>query len=348
MDSDGTRPPRSRIVDIARAAGVSTATVDRVLHGRLRVRAATAQRVIKSAAALEYLPEAELCRALQPAPMEIVFLLPAGTNRFLRQLGDQIRASGPALAPYNVQCRVVFIDSFDPASVATALLRHGRKAQALAFMALEHPRVREAVAQLAEHGVHVVTLISDLTQSRREAYVGMDNRAAGRTAALLIGRFLAGREGPVAMIAGSLSYRGHEEREMGFLRLIEDEFPILRVVGVREGLDDAETNYKLARVLLRQHPNLVALYNIGGGAEGVGRALKEHRAAMRPVFVAHGLTPETRALLIDGTLDALINQDPQTMIVDCVRIFTNLRDGRRALAGVEPVRISIVLRENLP
>lgn len=348
MDSDGSRPSRSRIADIARVAGVSTATVDRVLHGRLRVRPATAQRVIKAAATLAYLPEAELWRTLQPAPMEIVFLLPAGTNRFLRQLGELVRSSGPALAPYNVQCRVVFIDSFDPASVASALLRHGRRAQGLAFMALEHPRVRESVAQLADSGVPVVTLISDLTQSRREACVGMDNRAAGRTAALLIGRFLAGRTGPVAMIAGSLSYRGHEEREMGFLRLIEAEFPALRVVGVREGLDDAQTNYRLARTLLRQHPNLVALYNIGGGAEGVGRALKEHRAAVRPVFVAHGLTPETRALLIDGTLDVLINQDPQTMILDCVRILTNLRDGRAALAGVEPVRINLVLRENLP
>jgi LacI family transcriptional regulator len=80
----------------------------------------------------------------------------------------------------------------------------------------------------------------------------------------------------------------------------------------------------------------------------VGRALKEHRGATRPVFVAHGLTPETRALLIDGTLDVLINQDPQTMILDCVRILTNLRDGRAAQAGVEPVRFSLVLRENLP
>ena len=66
------------------------------------------------------------------------------------------------------------------------------------------------------------------------------------------------------------------------------------------------------------------------------------------MFVAHGLTPDTRALLIDGTLDAVINQHPQTMMLNSVRIFTNLRDGRGATAGVEPVRISIVLRENLP
>ncbi len=351
MVFDVTPEGRSRIADIARTAGVSTATVDRVLNGRAHVREATAQRVIKAAAALDYLPERQLWRALQPAPMEVAFLLPAGTNRFLVGLGERIRQAGDALAPYNVRCRVVFIDSFDPADVAGALRRHGRRAQGVVFMALEHPRVRDAVAQLTEAGVHVVTLISDLSQSRRAAYVGVDNRAAGRTAAQLIGRFLGGRSGPVAMIAGSLSYRGHEEREIGFLRVIEEQFPQLRVVGVREGLDDAGTNERLASALLRQHPDLVALYNIGGGAEGVGRALQAHRGARgseRPVFVAHGLTPETRALLIDGTLDAVLNQDPHTMLIDCVRILANLRDGVAPLTGVAPVRIDIVLRENLP
>lgn len=247
-----------------------------------------------------------------------------------------------------MRCRVHYIDSFDPARVAAALRRHGRSAQGLAFMALEHPRVREAVDELSARGVHVLTLISDLAQSRRVAYVGIDNRAAGRTAALLIGRFLGARQGSVAMIAGSLAYRGHEEREMGFLRLMQEEFPALKVVGVREGRDDADTNYRLALALLKQHPDLVGLYNIGGGAEGVGRALQERRREQHTVFVAHGLTPDTRALLIDGTLDAVLNQHPQTVLLNAVRTFTNLRDGHSAHAGVEAVRISIVLRENLP
>ncbi len=170
---------RSRIPDIARAAGVSTATVDRVLHGRLPVRPATAQRVLKAAAELQYLTDTELWRSLRPPPMELAFLLPTGTNRYLRMLGDSIGGASDALVPYHVRCRVHYIDSFDPAKVAAALRRHGRDAQGLAFMALEHPRVREAVEELADAGVHVLTLISDLAQSRREAYIGMDNRAAG-------------------------------------------------------------------------------------------------------------------------------------------------------------------------
>ena len=113
---------RSRIPDIARAAGVSTATVDRVLHGRLPVRPATAQRVLQAAAELRYLPDDALWRSLRPPPMSLVFLLPAGTNRYLRMLGDSIAGASDVLLPYHVQCKVHYIDSFDPARVATAIL----------------------------------------------------------------------------------------------------------------------------------------------------------------------------------------------------------------------------------
>ena len=78
MDTAAAREGRpARLTDVARLAGVSTATVDRVLHGRANVRSATAQRVLKAAAELQYLPENDLLRALQPAPMELAFVLPA-------------------------------------------------------------------------------------------------------------------------------------------------------------------------------------------------------------------------------------------------------------------------------
>ena len=339
---------RSRLRDVALAAGVSTATADRALHGRSGVRDATMQRVLKAAATLDYLPQAELYRAMRPPPMELVFLLPAGSNRYLRMLGDHLGYAQESLAPFNVRCRRHVFDSFDPRHVADALLRHGRQAQGLAFMALEHPLVREAVNTLVERGVHVVTLISDLSHSRRAAYVGLDNRAAGRTAGDLIGRLLGPRRGKVAMIAGSLSYRGHEEREMGFLHVMQERYPELQVIGLREGRDDADNNHRQARSLLEAHPDLVGLYNIGGASDGVARALKEAGREQQLVFIGHGLTPDTRALLVDGTMDVVITQHPQQTVTNCARIFSNLRDGRDVMSGVEPVRISVVMRENLP
>ena len=69
---------------MARRAGVSTATVDRVLNRRPGVRAITVQRVLKAASELDYMPAEDLLAAMTPKPMRLLFLLPEGTNRFLR------------------------------------------------------------------------------------------------------------------------------------------------------------------------------------------------------------------------------------------------------------------------
>ena len=343
-------PPvaRARVSDIARAAQVSTATVDRVLNRRPGVRDATVQRVLKAAAELAYLPEADLYAALAPPPLRVTFLLPNGTNRFIRMLGDMVGYSQEHCAPYNVRCRTEFVESFNPQALAAALLQHGARSDGIVMMALEHPAVREAVATLAARGVPVVTLISDLTHSQRAAFIGLDNRAAGRTAAYLIGRFIGPRAAKVALIAGSRSYSAHEEREAGFMHLIDESFARLEVVGLREGQDDAGKNYRQTRALLEQHPTLAGIYNIGGASDGVARALKETGRDQDVVFVGHGLTPDTRALLIDGSMDAVITQSPHSAMLGCVRIFANLRDRRDLLSGVEATRSQVIFRENLP
>src|SRR4029079_12298775 len=151
------------------------------------------------------------------------------------------------LADLNVRGRYHFVEGFNPNVLAERLRHYGRRADGIAFMALEHPQVREAVNTLADAGVHVLTLISDVSNSQRVSYVGMDNRAAGRTAAYLLARFVGNRKGKIAMLAGSLSYRAHEQRELGFSRMLKEILPAIPVVDSREGRDDAETNYRQAR-----------------------------------------------------------------------------------------------------
>ena len=334
--------------DVARAAGVSVASVDRVLNRRGGVRAGTAHRVLEAAAALRYATEAELAAAVARKKLRLLFLLPSGSNQFLNMLGRLIASSDALAAGYEARCRVETIHSFNPALLAKRLLQRGRDCDGIVFMALEHPAVREAVNALADAGTPTVTLISDIANTRRVAYVGLDNRSAGRTAGFLMSRFIGQRAAKVAMIAGSLAYRAHEEREMGFLSLFAETAPQVSVVGLREGHDDEAVNYRQARHLLATHADLTGIYNIGGGASGIGRALKEARREHRVVFIGHGLTPDTRALLLDGTMDAVITQNPQASFLACLAVFDNLRGGRSAGHGAEAPRAEIIFRENLP
>ena len=338
---------RVTIVDIAKLADVSTATVDRVLNGRSGVKPMTTKRVLKAAAELGYVDESDE-RALDVMPKgQIVFILPEGNNRYITMMGRMIVAMTPHFERLRLKPTVEYIGSFNPELLAKALLRHGKTAAGIAFMAIEHPVVREAVARLTEDGVPVVTLISDVANSGRAAYFGLDNRAAGRMAGYLLARFIAKRPAKVAMIAGSLSYRAHGEREMGFLDILRELHLDIEVVGLREGHDDEAVNYRQMRTLLSQHPDLDGIYNIGGGASGVGRALKDARREDM-VFVGHGLTADTREFLMDGTMDAVITQSAEDTIRRCAALFADRRGGRTADTDGAPMRIEVVFRENLP
>lgn len=338
---------RITIVDVARLADVSTATVDRVLNGRAGANSKSAKRVFKAAAELGYVDESDK-RAQDVAPKgNIVFILPEGTNRYITMLGRMIMAMAPQFDRLRLKPTVEYITSFKPDLLAKALQRHAKTANGVAFMAIEHPLVREAVARLTDAGVPVVTLISDVGNSGRAAYVGLDNRAAGRMAGYLLARFIPRRPAKVAMIAGSLSYRAHNERETGFLDILQEQYPDIEVVGLREGHDDEAVNYRQMRMLLSTHPDLDGIYNIGGGASGVGRALKDARREDM-VFAGHGLTADTREFLLDGTMDAVITQSADDTIRRCAAIFADIRDGRSIEQDATAMRIEVVFRENLP
>lgn len=341
-------PKRPQARDVAALAGVSPATVDRVLNRRAHVRSATAERVVAAARELRYLPEADLYSALRPKPMRLTFILPSGTNRYLRMLGAYIARPHDQYRTYNVTCRCVFVESFNADALAEAILHHARRSDGLAFMALDHDAVRAAAARTIQAGKPVLTLVSDLPDSDRAAYLGLDNLAAGRTAALLIGQMAKAESGQIGLIAGSRLYRAHRDRDLGFRALIATRFPSLSVVDLREGHDDAAENYRAARELLLRHTDLVGIYNIGGAPSGIARAIREMSQHRRIVFVGHALSPDARQMLEEGTMDFVLNQSHEKTVSNAIRIFANLREGRPPETEIEPLVIELVTRENLP
>lgn len=335
------------IRDVASQAGVSTATVDRVLNRRPGVRERTARRVLAAAAELGYIAEERAQSDVGPRPQRLVFLLPAGGNLYLKQLGETVKQAAARPSANGQTIRCLFVDSFDPIALSEALSRHGERADGVAFMAVDHPLVRERVAELRMRGRHVLTLVSDIGAADRLAYIGLDNRSVGRTAALMMGRMIGAREGVAALIAASRSYRAHEEREMGFRGLMAERFPQISVVEAREGHDDSDENYRHTLRLLEAHPELIGVYNVGGSSNGVARALREKGRAHEVLFIGHGLTADTRRYLLDETMDLVITQSAEAIVRNALLAFDNIRRGAPPQLGVEPLTMELVVRENL-
>lgn len=333
--------------DVAEAAGVSIATVDRVLNRREGVRNATVERVETAIRRLGYAPSS-LAARVQPQPNRFLFILPTGENPFFAALVESVHRLKEWLPFGSSTFDVIHADVFDGEALARALGAVPRETYAgVAAVALDHPAVREAINQLRRDGVAVVTLVSDVPSSVRDHYVGIDNTAAGRTAGTLLGRFLPGRRGKVALVAGSLALRDHAERRFGFEQVIAQDFPEVEVVAVREGRDDPDRVKALAEEVLHEHKDLAGLYNVGAGNHGVIEVLERSGRARSVVFVAHELTEENRAALVRGTIDAIINQDPGHEVRSAARVLQALANDWPLLEDQERIRIDIFLRDNV-
>ena len=334
---------RSTLTDVAREAGVSAATVDRVLNNRPGVRERTREIVIETARRLGYI--AGEAQGMPAETIRLDFVLPLGTNTFVRMLHEQLAGQG-SLRP-DIDLHIHSIEGFNPDTLATTLHELAGRSHGVGLIALDHPTVREAIRVLSNNDVKVVTLATDVLHVPRIAYVGIDNRQAGRLAGQVLGRLLGTADRlKVALFAGSLSYRGHQEREMGFRHILAEEFPNLAIVELREMLDDRDRAYTEAAALLDRHADLAGIYNIGAGNQGVARALKERGRERSLIFIGHELTEGTKRLLLDGTLDAVIDQNPRVEAREALNLLTH------AIRGLpyqgHPPRLHLVLKENIP
>ena len=102
----------------------------------------------------------------------------------------------------------------------------------------------------------------------------------------------------------------------------------------------AEGERRHVRTLLDKHPDIIGIYNVGGASDGIGRALVESGRARDVTFVGHGLTPDTRAMLQDGTMDVVITQSPTVLFETALRAACEDTD--------HAVAMELYLSENLP
>ena len=337
--------PKATITDIAARAGLSTATVDRVLNARAGVRAANRHRVFKAAQELGYLPsEGAVVVPARPAHLE--FMIPFDGNEFMREVRQAIETFA-AKSPLVGSCRIHITGGIGPDEFQRALAEIAPGATGLGIMTTDHPSTRRAIAQLSEAGIPVVTIASDIPDTPRAAYVGVRDRVGGRAAARMMGLLCGAGPCEVAVFMGSRDFHGHREREAGFHETMERLFPAITVLDPIETGEDVERTRSATTGLLRHRPALRGIYCVGAGRAGVVDAVARLGDG-RPRIVAHDLTASSRHWLQDGMVDCLIDQNA-TLVGEqsVVRLLGAMAAGS-ALLSFSAIEPRIILRENLP
>jgi LacI family transcriptional regulator len=336
------------IADIARMAGVGTATVDRVLNKRPGVNSETVQRVLQIVSELGA-PQ-QPGRPRRGENFRFAFVLPADETPFFGLLDRQIAQTAADFRHSHITEVTHRIEAGDPAQFAAELAQVGACA-GIVLLAPDLPPVKLAINELVRSGVHVVTLFSDVAGSMRETFIGADNRAAGRTAGLLLGR-MAGGAGRDTLLLSSQATRlsAEIERRIGFAQVIEERFAAVRMIRTPDlPPDDDGVCEALLRFLESEADveRLAGIYNVGSGSAGVARALAEAGLAGHVGVVAHDFTEDHRALLSGNALSYVLHQDIHYCVSTAARVLRALCENVRGALNVVQPRIEILTAENL-
>jgi LacI family transcriptional regulator len=336
-------PHRFLVKDIAFQAGLSTATVDRVLHAREGVRNQTRSRVDAAIRELER-QEANLARGGRTFMIDIVMEAP---ERFSNEVRSAFEQEAGSLHPNVFRARFHGAELMDEDKFIRILDRiRLRGSDGVVVKARDTRPVNDAVHKIIRAGIPVITLVTDLPQSGRLAYAGMNNRAAGETAAYLIAQTLGHDGGTVLATLSSTRFRGEDERVEGFRAALLARHKTINIVEISEGFGRDQMTGELARRALMENPDICAVYSAGGGNHAVLGAFDKAARACR-VYVAHDLDAENRKLLAEGQINYVLHHDLRQDVRSVYRHFANhhvpVRSSQSALS-----EIAVITPFNMP
>ncbi len=348
-DEASTATPPT-VNDIARAANVSLATVDRVLNARPGVRQVTVDRVKKAIDEIGYVRDTAAANLARGRIYRFLFLLPETDNEFVTLLEEHVSRLSARMKRERTKLDAKSVPAFDAMELANTISKiDPSSVDGVAVFGPETPSVRDAIDHLRSGGVPVVSMISDIPSSARDHYVGIDNIAAGRTAAQLMGRFLSNVTGKILVLTGSMLARDHLERRLGFDEVMSRDFPELHVLASLEGRDDPKLVEHILPGALNNHPDIVGIYSSAAGNQGLVRYFEKQRTeATKPLIIAHELTALSKTALEQGLFDAVISQDAGHLVRSAVRVLRAKSDSLPINPEQERIRIDVYLKENIP
>jgi LacI family transcriptional regulator len=333
------------IREIARQAGLSEATVDRVLNRRGGVRQSTVDEVQRAIADL-HRQRSQMRLTGRTFFVDLVVDAPA---RFSAAVRAALESQLPLVRPATFRARFHLAEA-PPISELVATLDGiaRRGSQGVVLKAPDHPLVVAAVERLAEAGIPVVTLVTDLPTSSRVVYVGLDNRAAGATAAYLLDQWLPD-DAAVLVTRGTGSFRGEDDREMGFRATMRSLRAGRRQVDLVDPTGDDEVLRGLVHDTLAADSDIAAVYSMYAfGGNGATVAAFGDAGRVCRAFVAHDLDAENLALLQDGRLSAVLHHD---LALDMRRACHVIMQTHGALSGAPRSwysGVQVVTPHNIP
>ncbi len=231
----------------------------------------------------------------------------AGARRAARELDVDITWRGP-LREDDRDSQVAEVEN----AVA-------RRVSGIALAPLDESALVAPVMNARRSGVPVVIFDSGLKSGEFISFVATDNDKGGALAAAHLAQSLDGR-GRVILMRYAEGHDSTTRREEGFLRGLQAHSGIEVVSSNQHVGADVEGAYKRVEALLARYKAADGGLDVNGifapnesSAFAVMRVLKDNGWAGKVKFVGFDASDGLLAGLRDGTIDALVVQDPVRM-----------------------------------
>jgi len=300
--------------DVAAYAGVSRGTVDRVIYGRGIVNSQTRDKVLRALEELHYSPNVS-ARALVRSGHQhgIGVILPDQPGFFHDEVMRGIRDGMKECRDMGIPVRVVECDANDARKyvrLIDVLCEEGVRAFALSGQ--NTAPLIDRINSLAEEGIPVITINSDIPDSRRAAFVGEDSGKSGRIAGQMMAKMLPA-PGRVLVIGGRSEYAAHTGRVEGFLSALKLHARYdVSTETVYTYEDDAATYHACASAFT-DASSLRGVYLatpcISAYVEAKKACEKEQGRVFDVVSICHDIPPQTLAYLRSNDIDLTIEQN---------------------------------------
>lgn len=320
---------------IADLAGVSRATVDKVIHNRPGVSETMRAEIRRIMAEQGYLSvkERKKQKGLLGAvsPMQIAVIISDLKDDFMTNLADGIRDAIAEFEPYGYSVDFYYCSTYDP-QPTIQILEYLKTTQvnAITMRGFEDAGINQLIEELHALKIPVFTFDTDSPSSSRICFFGEDLKRTGRMSASLLCKSI-GYHGEIGILIGSKDSYTSSKRTEGFLNYLKEYAPLVNVVSIEETLSQPIITYNKTRLMIQGHPELKGIWNAVSSAEESARAIIEsgHKGMIKMGTLS--FSPEIRNLVRTGTIDFAVGQAAFEMGQQMIRTIHDYLAG-----GIQP------------
>ena len=336
------------IKEIARIAGVSIGTVDRVLHNRGRVADSTRRKIQQILKETGYKGNVFASALSRAAVLKIGIILPRleQNEGFWGVVKQGMDAALDAYSQFRLQAHYYYFDRYKPETILPAFAQFSQTENNALLLTAIHPQTMEQLVRKLSPEIPLICTNADLENSNRTTYVGQDSFASGITAGRMMELLVPG-SGNFAVITVQPRDYHINQRAAGFKAYFQSRGDVSITSYHLPDAEEFTAFDKLCTQILEESKQLNGLFVPNCSVHFFAAAMREHLKRDDVKIIGYDLIRQNAELLARGWIDFLINQQPYQQGYLSVQTAFRATMLKEATPEKILLPIEIIAKENL-